>query len=104
MYSTAHVVKKGDTGIKLVFDIKQPDGSVLDLTNKTANVELRGIHTGTVKRGTCTIEYPPTKGECSYVLTALDTDVPDVYMLRVVIESNGMQVTTTDPAALIVAE
>jgi hypothetical protein len=99
----SNVIKRGDSGVKLLFNIKKQDGTAFDLTGATATLTMAGGNVYTKITKPCTIDNA-TAGQCSCVLTDQDTAIPGKYRLEVTVEGSGKKFTTITEAELLISE
>lgn len=99
----SNVIKRGDSGVKLLFNIKKQDGTAFDLTGATAALTMAGGNVYTKITKPCTIDNA-TAGQCSCVLTEQDTAMPGKYRMEVTVESSGKRYTTITEAELLIIE
>ena len=99
----SNVIKRGDSGVKLLFNIKKQDGTAFDMTGATATLTMAGGNVYTKITKPCTIDNAPA-GQCSCILTEQDTAIPGKYRLEVTVEKDGNRYTTVTEAELLVTE
>lgn len=98
-----NVIKRSDSGVKLLFNIKKRDGTAFDLTNAVATLTMAGGNTYTKITKPCSIDNA-LGGQCSCILTAQDTAVPGKYRLEVSVEKGADRFTTISEAELLIVE
>lgn len=98
-----NVIKRNDSGVKLLFNIKKQDGTAFDLTGATATLTMAGGNVYTKITKPCAIDNAPA-GQCSCVLTEQDTAIPGKYRLEVTVEGGGNRFTTITEAELLISE
>lgn len=98
-----NVIKRGDSGIRLLFNIKKQDGTAFDLTGVTATLTMAGGNVYTKITKQCAIENA-LAGQCSCILTDKDTAIPGKYRLEVTVEGGGNRFTTITEAELLISE
>lgn len=98
-----NVIKRGDSGVKLLFNIKKQDGTAFDLTGASATLTMAGGNVYTKITKPSTIDNA-TAGQCSCILTEQDTAMPGRYRMEVTVERSGERYTTVTDAELLIAE
>lgn len=99
----SNVIKCGDSGVKLLFNIKKRDGTAFDLTNASATLTMAGGNIYTRITKPCVIDNAPG-GQCSCILTEQDTGKPGKYKIEVTVEKGGGKFTTITDVWLMIKE
>jgi hypothetical protein len=85
----------GDRLVPLRFQLRDADGSAIDLTGATVTLKMVRDLDGVVKipAGLCTIEDPPTAGQGFYQWSAPDVDTPGLFWVYIRRLKEGLSAT-----------